>query len=55
MGRVTGKYMGEGYGDKEGKTCPHPRHIAMPRPTIVLGPTGSENNNFSKHTSLATS
>jgi len=23
MGRVTGKYIRIGYGDEEGKTCPH--------------------------------
>jgi len=26
MGRVTGKYMGVGDGDGEGKTCPHSAH-----------------------------
>jgi len=26
MGRVTGKYMGVEYEDREGKTRPHPTH-----------------------------
>jgi hypothetical protein len=26
MGRVADKYMIVGYGDGEGKTCPHPPH-----------------------------
>jgi len=31
MGRVTGKYIGVGDGDEEGKTCPHP----APLPCLI--------------------
>jgi len=33
MSRVTGKYMGVGDGDEEGKTRPHP----APLPCLVSG------------------
>jgi len=46
MGRVMSKYMRNGYGDREGKTCPHPTPLpCLPTTSQINKPTKLTNEN----------